>query len=98
MKRIVIPIITASLLLSAVFAVRSFPAIEKEDLFKANVEALSQQEDPGEISMDKFTRFVSYCQYINTGQMIPCLGEIVDCFHPGVLETCTPHPCLKNHY
>ena len=45
MNKCRITIITAVILVSAVFAVKSFTADESNDLFKANVEALTQNEN-----------------------------------------------------
>lgn len=98
MKRIIISIISSFLLFSVVFAVSIFSAKETDALFMANIEALTQYENPGEWSEDKYAMIITHCQHINTGCIVPCLGEIVYCTHPGTLDTCTPHGCLKNHY
>jgi hypothetical protein len=97
MKRILL-LMTVCLLIGAAFATRSFNACEKDNLLKANVEALTQNEIPGELSPYKYIRIDTYCQHINSGSIFPCLGAIVYCFQPGYLDNCIPHGCTRYHY
>ena len=85
MKKISL-LMTVCLLIGAALATRSFIIGGKENLLKANVEALTQTEIPGELSPYKYIRSVTFCQHVNSGCTFPCMGEIVFCFRPGYLD------------